>query len=70
MKELKGNDLTKPLPMIEFAIKRPGFNGPAGEIIGRVRLRQEVPGKNWIICDILSSWSQDKLQKNDTVFAD
>ncbi len=70
MKELKGNDLTKPLPMLEFAIKRPGFNGPAGEIIGRVRLRQEVPGKNWIICDILSNWSQDKLQKNDTVFAD
>ncbi len=70
MKELKGNDLMKPLPMLEFAVKRPGFAGPAGEIVGRVRLRQEVPGKNWIICDILSNWSQDKLNKNDTVFAD
>ena len=72
MKELKGDDLMRPLPPIEFGIKRAGYNGPAGEFVGRIRLRQEVPGKNYIICDILSNWSQDdtKLQADDVIFAD
>ena len=70
MKELKGNDLAKPLPILEFAVKRPGFKGEAGEIVGRLRLRQEVAGKNWIVCDILANWSQDNLKENDVVFAD
>jgi hypothetical protein len=70
MKELKGNDLMRPLPILEFAVKRPGFNGKAGEIVGRLRLRQEVAGKNWIVCDILANWSQDNLKVNDVVFAD
>ena len=70
MKELKGNDLMRPLPILEFAVKRSGFNGPAGEIVGRVRLRQEVAGKNWIVCDILANWSQDSIRKDDVVFAD
>jgi len=72
MKELKGDDMTRPLPPIEFGIKRSGYNGPAGEFVGRIRLRQEVPGKNYIICDILSNWSQDdtKLQADDVIFAD
>ena len=70
MKELKGNDPNRPLPMMEFGVKRLGFQGEAGEFVGRIRLRQEVPGKNYVICDILSNWEQDKLQFNDVVFAD
>lgn len=70
MKELKGNDATKPLPILEFTVTRPGFKGPAGEIVGRIRLRQEVPGKNWIICDILANWSQDNIKKDDIIVAD
>ena len=70
MKELKGNDPNRPLPMMEFGVRRPGFQGEAGEFVGRIRLRQEVPGKNYVICDILSNWEQDKLQFNDVVFAD
>lgn len=70
MMELKGNDLTRPLPLLDFPIKRPGFEGPAGEIVGRVRLRQDVPGKNWIVCDILTNWTQSELKQNDIVFAD
>lgn len=70
MKEIKGNDLNRPLPILDFTVRRPGFNGPAGEIVGRLRLRQEVPGKNWIICDILADWSQDELKKDDIVIAD
>lgn len=70
MKELKNNDPNRPLPMMEFGVRRPGFQGEAGEFVGRIRLRQEVPGKNYVICDILSNWEQDKLQFNDVVFAD
>ena len=70
MKELKGEDLSKPLPAIELAVKRPGFKGAAGEFVGRLHLRQEVKGKNYVICDILNAWEQDKLAANDVIFAD
>ena len=70
MKELKGEDLSKPLPAIELAVKRPGFKGAAGEFVGRLHLRQEVKGKNYVIFDILSVWEQDKLAANDVIFAD
>jgi len=70
MKELRGEDLSKPLPLIELGVKRAGFKGAAGEFVGRIRIRQEVKGKNFIICDILGSWEQDKLATNDIIFAD
>jgi len=70
MKELKGEDLSKALPAMEFGVRRAGFNGPAGEFVGRIRLRQEIKGKNFVICDILGSWEQDKLSANDVIFAD
>ena len=70
MKELKGEDLSKPLPALEFGIRRPGYNGEAGEFVGRIRLRQEVKGKAYVICDILGAWEQTKAAVNDIVFAD
>jgi len=70
MKELKGENLGNPLPLIEINVKRPGFNGPAGEFVGRLRLRQEVNGKPYVICDILGSWEQDNINANDIIFAD
>ena len=70
MKELKGEDLSRPLPSLDFGVRRVGFNGEAGEFVGRVRLRQEIKGKNYIICDILGAWEQDKLQPGDIIFAD
>ncbi len=70
MQELKGEDLNQPLPMLELGVKRPGFNGEAGEFVGRIRLRQEVKGKCFVICDILGAWEQDKLSPNDVIFAD
>jgi DNA repair exonuclease SbcCD ATPase subunit len=70
MTELKGEDRSRPLPMIEFGVKRPGFKGKAGEFVGRIRVRQEVRGKNYVICDILGDWEQDKLAGKDVVFAD
>ena len=68
--ELKGNNPSNPLPAMELGVKRPGFKGAAGEFVGRIRIRQEVRGKNYVICDILGAWEQDKLSKNDVVFAD
>lgn len=70
MKELKGKDANAPLPVMEVAVRRPGYTGEAGEFVGRLRLRQEVPGKNYVICDILANWEQDKLKEGDVVFAD
>ena len=70
MKELKGDDLSRPLPALELGVKRPGFKGEAGEFIGRLRLRQEVKGKPYVICDILGAWEQDKIAPNDVIFAD
>lgn len=70
MKELKGENLDGALPSLEISVKRPGFKGPAGEFVGRLRLRQEVKGKNYVICDILGAWEQSKLTANDVLFAD
>ena len=70
MSELRGPNRDRPLPAMELGVKRAGFKGAAGEFVGRIRLRQEVRGKNYVICDILGDWEQDKLQPNDTVFAD
>ena len=70
IKELKGEDGSHPLPLLELGVKRPGFKGEAGEFIGRIRLRQEVKGKPYVICDILGAWEQDKIAPNDIIFAD
>lgn len=70
MRELKGENRDRPLPSIELGVKRPGFKGEAGEFVGRIRLRQEVKGKNYVVCDILGAWEQDKLKENDVLFAD
>ncbi len=70
MKELKGDNPNAPLPLLEFSVKRPGFQGTAGEFVGRLRLRQEIKGQNLVICDVLGSWEQDKMKVNDVVFAD
>ena len=70
MKQLKGDDMSHPLPAMEFGVKRTGFQGEAGEFVGRIRLRQEVAGKNYIVCDILSNWAQAELEANDIIFAD
>lgn len=69
MKELKGDDNSRPIPMLELAVKREGYEGPADELVGRIRLRQEVMGKPYVMCDILTNWSQDDLKPGDIVFS-
>ncbi len=70
MKELLGPERQNALPLLEMGIRRPGFKGPAGEYVGRLRLRQNVAGKNFVIADILGNWQQSEVQKGDVVFAE
>lgn len=71
MKQLKGEDLSRPLPKEELNVRRAGFSGPAGEIVGRVRLRTEVSdGKGRVVVDILENWRQAPLKPGDVLFAD
>lgn len=70
IKEMKGGDENRPLPVLDLGIRRTGFGGPAGEFVGRVRIRQEVKGKNYVICDILAPWEQAKAAIGDVIFAD
>lgn len=70
MKELLGPNREGALPMLELDIKRKGYDGPAGERVGRIRLRVAVEDKNYVIADILGDWEQDKAQVGDVVFMD
>ena len=70
IKELLGPERQNALPQLEMGLRRKGFNGPAGEFVGRIRLRQGVQGKNFVIADILGDWKQAEAQKGDVVFAE
>ena len=70
IREIKGDEGDRPLPLLELGVKRAGFKGAAGEFVGRLRLRQEVRDKPYVICDILGAWEQDKVAPNDIIFAD
>ena len=70
MKELLGPNRDGALPMLELDIKRKGYEGPAGERVGRIRLRVAVEDKNYVIADILGDWEQVKAEVGDVVFMD
>ena len=70
MKELLGPNREGALPMLELDVKRKGFAGPAGERVGRIRLRVAVEGKNYVIADILGDWEQAPAEVGDVVFMD
>ena len=70
MKEMLGPERNGSLPAITLGLRRKGFSGPAGEFVGKIRLRQSVSGKNYVIADILGDWSQAEVQKGDAVFAE
>ena len=70
MKELLGPNRDGALPMLELDIKRKGYDGPAGERVGRIRLRVAVEDKNYVIADILGEWEQVPAEVGDVVFMD
>ena len=68
IKELLGPERQNALPLLELGIRRKGANGDV--YVGRLRLRQAVAGKNFVIADILGDWKQAEAQKGDVVFAE
>jgi myosin heavy subunit len=70
MTQMLGSARNGSLPSITLGVLRKGFNGAAGEFVGKVRLRQSVAGKNFVIADILGDWSQAPMEKGDVVFAE
>ena len=68
IKELLGENRQNLLPHLELGIRRK-VNG-ADKYIGRIRLRQAVSGKNFVIADILGDWQQAPVEKGDAVFAE
>ncbi len=68
MVELLGPDRSLAMPQIEIMVKRPGFQGIAGEFITRLRLRQVIRQQNLVVADILVDWQQAPLEIGDEVF--
>ena len=64
IKELLGENRNNALPRLELGIRR------GEKYIGRLRLRQAVAGKNFVIADILGDWQQAPVEKRDAVFAE
>lgn len=70
MDQMIGSARKNALPALTLGVLRKGFNGAAGEFVGKVRLRQSVAGKNFVIADILGDWSQSPMEKGDVIFAE
>ena len=68
MKQLTGENREKAMPPLEVMVKRPGFQGAAGEFITRLRLRQVIHRQNLVVADILADWQQAPLENGDAVF--
>ena len=70
MDQMIGSARNTALPALTLGVLRKGFKGAAGEFIGKIRLRQSVAGKNFVIADILGDWSQAPMEKGDVIFAE
>lgn len=70
MKEMLGSERQGLLPALTLCVRRKGYNGPAGEFVGKINLRQAVAGKNFVIADILGDWSQAPVEKGDVIFSE
>ena len=70
MTQMLGSARQNALPSLTLGVLRKGFKGGAGEFVGKVRLRQSVAGKNFVIADVLGDWSQAPMEKGDVIFAE
>ena len=66
--ELLGSERQNALPQLEMNVRRTGRQSAAGEFVTRIKLRQAVRGKNFIVADILNDWQQTPVAKGDVVF--
>ena len=68
IEELLGDERQNALPQLEMNVRRAGRQSAAGEFVTRIKLRQAVRGKNFIVADILNDWQQTPVEKGDVVF--
>ena len=68
MTQLTGPNRDQPMQPLEVMVKRPGYQGAAGEFITRLRLRQAIRSQNLVVADILTDWQQAPLENGDEVF--
>jgi predicted nuclease with TOPRIM domain len=66
--ELLGPERQNALPQLEMNVRRIGRQSAAGEFVTRIKLRQAVRGKNFVVADILNDWQQAPVEKGDVVF--
>jgi myosin heavy subunit len=66
--ELLGPERQNALPQLEMNVRRTGRQSAAGEFVTRIKLRQAVRGKNFVVADILNDWQQAPVEKGDVVF--
>lgn len=63
--ELVGENGERPLPEVDYLIRRPGKEDG---IVGKIRLRTVTKDVKTIVCDILADWKQGDVEKGDEVF--
>jgi DNA repair exonuclease SbcCD ATPase subunit len=68
MIELLGPERQNALPQLEMNVRRTGRQSAAGEFVTRIKLRQAVRGKNFVVADILNDWQQAPVENGDVVF--
>jgi len=68
IKELLGPERQNALPFLELGLRRKGADGDV--YVGRIRLRQAVAGKNFVVADILGDWQQLPAEAGDVVFSE
>ncbi len=68
MDEMLGPDRSRAMPPIEVMVRRPGMEGPAGDFVTRLRLRQVIREQNLVIADILMEWQQVPMELGDVVY--
>ena len=66
--ELLGPERENALPQLEMNVRRTGRQSAPGEFVTRIKLRQAVRGKNFVVADILNDWQQAPVEKGDVVF--
>ncbi len=64
--ELVGEAGDRPLPEVEYLVRRAGQT--EGAIVGKIRLRTLTRDTKTLICDVLADWKQEPLQRGDEVF--
>ena len=63
--ELIGENGERPLPEVDYLIRR---NGNDANVVGKVRLRNITREAKTIVCDILVDWKQGDVKPGDEVF--